>query len=700
MERRVFSMILMLLLCGTLMLLCGGLLSCNREEPSPELPEEDTLPSGEEVEPQPEENPEPEAKPVYPSERYAQKQESITDYLLVHGRSPVVDGKLQLYWTNSGFSFYFYGTGVTAKLKPSSTNPTYYGYLKVFIDGEFSPAATVCVNKTGTFTLVEGLTEGEHLIEVRKRNEAIYGESATIAVEELSVIDGGFRKKAPTKSKYVIEFIGDSITGGFGNMISDNSGNFTTATQDGTRTYATLTAKALGVEATVLSRSGICYVTGSNRDSMYPFYIQTAALPGRSASVDYWDFESNLVDVVVINLGTNDTGASINGNAISAQQYTEHAVEFIKLVRANNPYAVIVWAYGMMTQSRGDCIEAAVKQVNDEGDYDVFYVSLPTLNAGKEGVGTHGHPSYLSHLSSAKVLTEFLAEEMGWEYDRSIMLQAMAEFAEDYMLSNTEGYVAASLEPMRRALKEARELTARGGTDEEYAAAEQAILDARARMASEADYSDEYIVLEACDEKGSWSLNGQKNVGIDTENAIVGEGCFTTTGNGWINFMNTSGSIEVAMPDDWQSWYLEMWIYLDDPSALPNGCNIELSQTVDKVEFSWDIKGLGLQSGWNYVQLPISRSVRAGAAEFTALKNIRIFLINLPSQVTFKVDDIVLSRGKYALYVDELSALIDQAEALNPEDDSDLGVALSRAKDALSQRQVDNAIEALKAILN
>ena len=48
---------------------------------------------------------------------------------------------------------------------------------------------------------------------------------------------------------------------------------------------------------------------------------------------------------------------------------------------------------------------------------------------------------------------------------------------------------------------------------------------------------------------------------------------------------------------------------------------------------------------------------------------------------------------------DVLNALIDQAEALKPTEDSELGVALAHAKDALSQRQVDNAIESLKGIL-
>lgn len=697
MRKQRRSILLLALFCGV-MLLCGAMIGCSNEE-VPKVPDADEKPPQEDQGETPD-TPPAEEQPGYPGEAYAEAQETITDYLRVYGRTPVVDGKLTMYWTNSGFSFRFYGTGVKARLTPSSTNPTYYGYLKVFIDGKFSPHATVCVNKAGTFTLAEGLPEGEHTIEVRKRNEAIYGDSATIALEHLEVIGGGFCKTAPKEPSLTIEVIGDSITGGFGNMVSDNSGNFTTATQDGTRTYAALAARALGANASVLSRSGICYVTGSDRDSMYPFYTQTAALPGKSASVDYWDFDANPVDAVVINLGTNDTGARIDGKAITAAQYTEHAVEFIKLVRAKNPDAMIVWAYGMMTQSRGDCIAAAVKQLNDEGDSDVFYLSLPTMSAAKEGVGTHGHPSYLSHLKAAGVLAEFLADELGATVDRGVMLAALCEFAEDYWLTNVEGYVAVSVEALQRAVDEAQALVAAGATDEQYAAATDAIYTARDRLASDEDYSDEYIVIDGCDDKGAWSLNGMKNVGVDKESAVVGEGCFSTTGNGWINFMNTSGALDVEMPEDWQKWYIEMWMYIDDPSALTNGCNIEISQEVDKVEFAWDIKGLGLKSGWNCLQLPISTASKAGADKLQTIKNIRIFLINLPSEVTMKVDDIVLSQGKFALYRGDLDELIKQAEAMAPEADSALGVALARAKAAQSQRQVDNAVEALEALLH
>ena len=259
--------------------------------------------------------------------------------------------------------------------------------------------------------------------------------------------DGKFRKKAPDTPKYTIEFIGDSITSGFGNMVIDGGGegaNFSTHTQDGTMTYATIAARATNASATVLSRSGICYLTGSDRDSMYPYYIQTAALPGKSADTGYWSFEENTVDVVVINLGTNDTGARINGQAVSYEQYKEHAVAFLQLVRANNPKATIIWAYGMITESRGDAIAAAVNELANAGDYDVYYCALPTMDRATEGVGVHGHPDALSHLISAVTLADFLEENAYLDLDHTTTLRDAVLIAQQYLPADHETLTAAA----------------------------------------------------------------------------------------------------------------------------------------------------------------------------------------------------------------------------------------------------------------
>jgi hypothetical protein len=54
-----------------------------------------------------------------------------------------------------------------------------------------------------------------------------------------------------------IEFYGDSITCGYGNIAPTSWEDFSTSTEDGMQTYAFLTAEALDAECTVLAKSGI-----------------------------------------------------------------------------------------------------------------------------------------------------------------------------------------------------------------------------------------------------------------------------------------------------------------------------------------------------------------------------------------------------------------------------------------------------------
>jgi lysophospholipase L1-like esterase len=257
-----------------------------------------------------------------------------TSKLTLFGRTYVTDDVLYLYWTNSGFSFRINGTGATATVTANNQTQIYWGYLNVYVDGEFAPSKTICLNQaTQTVTLAEGLPAGEHTIEVRKRNEAGYGGSATIGVKTLTVTGGNFLAPpaAPTRR---IEFIGDSITGGFGNLDATGSVNqFTTEMQEGTMTYAVLAAKELGANASIISRSGIGFCITNGRDSIYDYYTKTAVVPSSAVgSTAEWDFNANPSDVVVINLGTNDAGWGLN-----TAKVTQDAVSLLQLVREKNP---------------------------------------------------------------------------------------------------------------------------------------------------------------------------------------------------------------------------------------------------------------------------------------------------------------------------------------------------------------------------
>ncbi len=632
-------------------------------------------------------------------------QDKITDFLTLHGRTYMKEQILQLFWTYSGFSLRFDGTGVQADLTTSTVNPSFYGFLNIYVDGALAPANTVCVTQNGTYTLIEGLDAGVHTIEVRKRNEAVYGESATIGVRTLNITDGQFITQAPKEPKLQIEFIGDSITCGFGNMVTDGSGAlFTTPTEDGTMTYAALTGRALGADVHVLSRSGICYVTGANRDSIYDHYGHTASLPGHENCTDAWDFKAEPSDVVVINLGTNDSGASIDGKPITSEQMTAKAIEFIHMVREHNPTAIIVWAYGMMDQGRKGALIEAVEAVNAEGDERVHFVLLPLQNTVQNGVGVHGHPTIQSHILAAEVLVGALEVLLEVPTDGRALLEAQIRCIKEYRLKDAGEYESSSYAAYQAKLAAAERMLDQSPESlQTYRQWINDLCEGLQAIVPVGEVSDEYIVIDTCDDRDGWHLNGQ-SAGVDTENHLWGKGCFTTTGTGdlSVNFIRDSSPYGIHLPHDWADWYLEAWIYLDYPADLPGGSDFELSQQVDRIEIAYGLNSLGLKQGWNHVVIPISAAGKPGMNEFQTLNHVRIFWRFLSETITFKVDDITLTRGRYAKDRSQLEAYMKEAKERLLHDEGNheqLLQALELAERATTQRSVDLAAERLRRLL-
>lgn len=414
--------------------------------------------------------------------------------LLLHGRTYYQNKALMLYWTNSGFTFNFTGTGATAHMTSSNISENLRGYLNVYVDGALTPTHTICLDQAeGDYVLAEGLAEGDHTIEVRKRNEANYGGSATIGVSEVAITDGVFRDP-PAAAERRIEVIGDSITSGFGNLITDGQGNYTSTTVEGTMTYAALTGKAFGAETNILSRSGIRFVYSNENldkvDSWYQHYANTATLPNDNRCADTWDFASYPNDVVVINLGTNDNGAKYkDGSSISNEDVTKDAAAFLQLIREKNPDALIVWAYGIMGSGRADAIQAAIQQLNEAGDENLYFFAMNRIQPATEETGLGNHPTVATNINRSFDLTAFIAEKTGWEYSFDAQVATQLAMVAGYTDEVLADYTETSAKALKDAVAAAKALT-NESSDEDIIAAVKAIQVAKIGLElADVDYS-------------------------------------------------------------------------------------------------------------------------------------------------------------------------------------------------------------------
>jgi len=265
-------------------------------------------------------------------------------------------------------------------------------YFSIYVDGVKQPGRPYIIGASKehtdcTLTLASGLEKGKHLIEVYRQNEPLKG---AMILKSINMKGVPLIEKPADKDLY-IEFVGDSITAGYGNLAVkgvENPGH--AKNSDATSTYAFLTAQALNADISVLCRSGMGFSLKSIPFADY--YTQTClvARPGKK-------YVSNREpDIVVINLGTND---NVKTDISEITEYTQKA---IKTVRDFYPNCTIVWAYGLMGTHIEKEIKAGLENCGGEAN-NIYYCQLKT-----DYSGGGGHTSAAGHIEGAKDLTKFL----------------------------------------------------------------------------------------------------------------------------------------------------------------------------------------------------------------------------------------------------------------------------------------------------
>lgn len=269
------------------------------------------------------------------------------------------------------------------------------------------------------------LPEGENTVKLLKLSESA---NSIFGVKSITVTDT--KPIAPSKeSSLKIEFIGDSITCGYGVDDEDRDHHFSTSTEDATKAYGYKTAEILGADYSLVSYSGhgiISAYTGDgsiNTSGLVPkIYTQVGKIWDTSNKPNVneleWDFDSFVPDIVVINLGTNDN-SYVKGDQTKARTYTEEYIEFLKLVREKNPDAHIVCTLGVMGADLYPAIETAVSEYSAEtGDTNISCVKLGQIQS-HEGHAADWHPTEATQTRVAKEMAKHLisvSEEANTKY--------------------------------------------------------------------------------------------------------------------------------------------------------------------------------------------------------------------------------------------------------------------------------------------
>ena len=308
-------------------------------------------------------------------------------------------GVARFEWSGSGFFARFQGTGVSASLGGVG------GKLAVIID-DGAPVVVTSDGTEGVVSLASGLAQGEHRVELYRRPEASLGEMRFGGL----TVSGGTLVASPPPFARRIEFIGDSITAGYGNEGADKSCSFSYATENEHLTYAAIAARELLAEHHTIAWSGIgmyrAYGETTSTNQMPVLYERT--LPSQAGS--QWDFTQWIPDVVVIDLGTNDFSKGDPG-----APYVAAYLDFVVKLRGRYPQAHVFCAIGPMENSSAfkTAVQTIVSTRNTAGDPLVHFLEFVNQD-GSLGYGCDWHPSLATHRQMAGTLVPAIKTVTGW----------------------------------------------------------------------------------------------------------------------------------------------------------------------------------------------------------------------------------------------------------------------------------------------
>lgn len=330
------------------------------------------------------------------------------------GRAFVKDGILRLTQSATGCEFTF--TGRQLSLTVGCDSDCYEDgkrcnkpRIAVLCDGRIIVKKLI-EELSETFDIVSSETAVTRTIRIVKLSECAFSiaEVAPAVTDDEAVI-------APTaEAPLKIEFIGDSITCGYGVDDSNLQSEFSCEAENAMKSYAYIAADLLGADFSLFSYSGYGIISGytdsgeRNTNELLPPWYEScgfsySSVDGVKLQDIPWEFSHFSPDVIVLNLGTNDNSYCI-ANSGAYSEFEEAYLAFLKNVRENNPSAKIICSLGIMLSEPVPFIENAVKRL---GDDNVCVFRFSTQN-GLLGYGSNWHPSENTQQLAAEELASFI----------------------------------------------------------------------------------------------------------------------------------------------------------------------------------------------------------------------------------------------------------------------------------------------------
>ena len=322
-------------------------------------------------------------------------------YFQYTGRIDFSDPSRPKFWMPGVYiQAYFQGKHCKIFLKDELPGSVARNYVEIVIDTQ-APFLVHILSYCDTIDIGNRLRAGSHTVMICKATESGRGYLQFLGLECDNLLPPAL---LPERK---IEFIGNSITCGYGNEASAPcSTGKPDDHADAYRAYGSVAARALHAQWHLSAVSGIGMIHSCCKmPIVMPDVFDKMDMRDDSVS---WDFNRYIPDVVTICLGEND---GIQDSIDFCNAY----VGFIRGIRGYYPNAKIICLSSPMANEKlklvlNNYIAAIVNYLYEDGDQQVYLFFL-----NKRFVcGCYGHPSREEDAQLSAQLVPFIRKIMDW----------------------------------------------------------------------------------------------------------------------------------------------------------------------------------------------------------------------------------------------------------------------------------------------
>lgn len=304
-------------------------------------------------------------------------------------------------WSGTYFSTILCGKSM--KMAVSSEGESWFN---VFTDGVQTDV--ICINTPDTLvTVVDGLSKGKHEIRIQKRTE---GEFGNVRIKNF-VLPRGASLQCPESPSRHIEFIGNSLTCGFGTEGKSADEPFKLSTENCNLSYSTRIADYFSADYTLIAHSG----QGAVRN--YGDSVRVSKVNMQDRMLRAFDMKETLwqggytPDIVVISLGSNDFSTEPHPYKSEFVKGYSNIISQIRSLYGGIP--VLCVCPPVIGGPLYDYLREIKRTINDPA---VYIMELtPGLYNSTTDLGSVCHPNASGQLKMAMAIIPYISTITGWE---------------------------------------------------------------------------------------------------------------------------------------------------------------------------------------------------------------------------------------------------------------------------------------------